>query len=197
MFNWLPTITYALVANFTPGPNNITSAAMGVLYGYRRSLPFLLGNTAGFYIVLLIAARVSNTLLTAIPGIEPVLRYIGAVYILYLAFNILKATYVFEDEEAKPMSFWQGFVFQFLNPKVIIYALTLFTTFLAWLVNDTLQLLLVLVPLTLSCFAAISTWTLFGTLIKRYLGYPRIRLAVNIILALMLVYSAADMVGIV
>lgn len=179
MFNWLPTITYALVANFTPGPNNITSAAMGVLYGYRRSLPFLLGNAAGFYVVLLIAALVSSSLLAAIPGIEPVLRYIGAAYILYLAFSILKATYSFEDRQAKPMGFAQGFLFQFLNPKVIIYALTLFTTFLGWLTSDTLRLLLVLVPLTASCFAAISTWALFGTLIKRYLGYPRVRLAVN------------------
>lgn len=197
MFNWLPTITYALVANFTPGPNNITSAAMGVLYGYRRSLPFLLGCAAGFYAVLLAAALVSGSLLSAIPGIEPLLRYAGAVYILYLAYSILKATYKFEDEQTQPMGFVQGFLFQIVNPKVIIYALTLFTTFLAWLAGDMPRLLLVLVPLTLSCFAAISTWTLFGTLIKKYLANPRVRLGVNIVLALMLVYSAADMVGLV
>jgi len=197
MFNWLPTITYALVANFTPGPNNITSAAMGVLYGYKRSLPFLLGASAGFYFVLLLSALVSSTLLAAIPGIEPVLRIAGALYILYLAYSILKATYTFEDEQTEPMGFAKGFMFQLVNPKVIIYGLTLFSTFLAWLAGDTPRLLLVLVPLTLSCFAAISTWTLFGALIKQYLGHPRVRLAVNIILALMLVYSAADMAGVV
>lgn len=195
MFNWLPTITYALVANFTPGPNNITGAAMGVLYGYRRSLPFLFGCTVGFYLVLLAAALISGTLLSAIPGIEPALRYIGAAYILYLAYSILKATYKFEDEQAEPMGFVKGFLFQIVNPKVIIYALTLFSTFLAWLAGDMPRLLLVLIPMSLSCFAAISTWTLFGTLIKKYLANPRIRLGVNIALSLMLVYSAADMVG--
>ncbi|MBX3049227.1 MAG: LysE family translocator [Anaerolineales bacterium] len=197
MFNWLPTITYALVANFTPGPNNITSAAMGVLYGYRRSLPFLLGCAAGFYLVLLAAALVSATLLTAIPGIEPVLRYVGSLYILYLAYSILKTTYKFEDDQAQPMGFVQGFLFQIVNPKVLIYALTLFSTFLAGFTKDIPFLLLILIPLTFSCFAAISTWTLFGTLIKKYLAFPRIRLAVNVVLALMLVYSAADMVGLV
>lgn len=197
MFNWLPTITYALVANFTPGPNNITSAAMGVLYGYRRSLPFLLGASAGFYVMLLAAAFISSSLLSAFPGVQPVLHVVGAIYILYLAYAVLKATYTFEDKKTEPMNFRQGFVFQLVNPKVIIYGLTLFSTFLSWLTGNTLSLLLVLIPLTLSCFAAISTWTLFGAMIKKYLGYPKVRLAVNIILALLLVYSAADMVGLV
>ncbi len=197
MFNWLSTFTYAVVTNFTPGPNHITSAAMGVLYGYQRSLPFLLGCPTGFYLMLLTAALVSDRLLAAVPGIEPILRYAGAAYILYLAYSILKATYAFEDSQTKPMGFLQGLVFQFMNPKVIIYGLTLFTTFLAGLATDKLRLLLVLIPLTVSCFAAISTWALFGTLIKRYLAFPRVRLAVNIILALLLVYSAADMLGMV
>jgi cysteine/O-acetylserine efflux protein len=197
MIDLLPTITYALVANFTPGPNNITAAAMGVLYGYRRSLPFLLGASAGFYLVLLLAAVVASTLLAAIPALEPVLRVVGAVYILYLAYSILKATYKFEDNKTEPMGFFQGFIFQLVNPKVIIYGLTLFTTFLASLAGDIPLLLLALIPLTISCFAAISTWTLFGALIKNYLGYPTVRLAVNIVLALLLVYSAADMVGVV
>lgn len=195
MINWFAAISYALVTNFTPGPNNITSAAMGVLYGYKRSLPFLLGNTTGFYFVLLICALISNTLLAAIPGIEPVLHYVGAAYILYLAYSILKATYKFEDKKTEPMNFRQGFVFQFVNPKVLIYGLTLFSAFLAPLTGDLLLLVIALVPLTLSCFAAISTWALFGSLIKQYLGYPRVRLAVNILLALLLVYSAVDMVG--
>lgn len=195
MFDLLPVISYALVANFTPGPNNITGAAMGVLYGYRRSLPFLLGNTTGFYAVLLVAALVSDTLLTTIPGLEPMLRYIGAAYILYLAFSILKTTYNFEDAKAKPMGFIQGFIFQWANPKVIVFALTLFTTFLAGLEVSLPRLLLVLIPFTISCFAAISTWALFGSLIKQHLGRTGIRLIVNAILALMLVYSAADIAG--
>lgn len=191
----LATVGFILISSFTPGPNNIASAAMGALHGYRKTLQFLLGISAGFFLVMSLCVWISSTFLDVLPQFEPVLHYIGAAYALYLAYGILKASYSYEDSHKPPLGFTAGFLLQLLNPKLIIYGLTLFSTFLASLTGIFPQLLTVL-GLTLVSFCAISTWAMFGTIIKKYLRHPRARLTLNIILSLFLVYTALELVHI-
>ena len=190
------TLTFIVISNLTPGPNNISSAVMGALHGYRKTLVYLFGITTGFFVVMFACVWVATSFVDFLPQYEQIIRYIGAAYILYLAFGMLKATYTFEDQNAKPLGFMQGMILQIFNPKLIIYGLTLFATFLSSL-TDTLGQLVAVLGLSLICFLATSSWTLFGTIIRRYMGNPRARLALNIILALFLVYTALEIVGIV
>lgn len=192
----IATVGFILISTFTPGPNNIASAAMGALHGYRKTLNFLMGISAGFFIVMSLCVWISSSFLDILPQFEPVLRYIGAAYALYLAYGLLKASYTFEDTNVKPLDFKAGFLLQLLNPKLIIYALTLFSTFLASLTGLFLQALTV-AGLTLVSFCAISTWALFGSIIKKYLRHPRARLLLNIVLALFLVYTALELARII
>jgi len=191
----IPTITFILVTTFTPGPNNITSAAMGMLYGFRRTLKFLLGISTGFFFVMLASAWISASVLVLFPWLETWLRYIGAVYIIYLAVSTLKASYSF-DEQTKALTYFNGLLLQVLNPKLLVYALALFTTFLAPLTHSPLSLLLAVVLLTVIGFCSISVWTLFGAVISGYLHRPRLRLAVKALLSLFLIYSAVELAGI-
>ena len=194
--NLLPLVTFVLITTFTPGPANISSASMGVLHGYKKSLKFLLGLVSGLFLVMLLSGLVSGTLLRSFPALEPVLRYIGAGYILYLAFAILKASYTFEAGEVKPMGYFHGLALNISNPKLLVYAFTLFSTFLAPVAGNLSSLLLVVPLLALTAFTAISTWALFGTLIKTHLHSPRVKTTVNIILSLFLVYAAIELAGI-
>ena len=194
--NLFPLISFVLITTFTPGPANISSASMGVLYGYKKTLKFLLGLVSGFFIVMSLSGLVSATLLRLFPALEPVLRYVGAAYILYLAFAILKASYTFEAGGAKPMGYLHGLGLNISNPKLLVYAFTLFATFLAPIAGNMSWLLLVVPLLALIAFSAISTWALFGTVIKTYLHSPRVKMAVNIILSLFLVYAAIELAGI-
>ena len=191
-----PLISFVLITTFTPGPANISSASMGVLHGYRDTLKFLLGLASGFLIIMSLSGLISATLLRLFPALEPVLRYIGAAYILYLAFAILKASYTFDAEDIKPMGFLHGLVLQVSNPKLLVYAFTLFSTFLAPISGNATLLILVIPLLALTAFFATSTWTLFGTVIKTYLHSPRAKMTVNIILALFLAYAAIELAGI-
>jgi cysteine/O-acetylserine efflux protein len=84
-----------------------------------------------------------------------------------------------------------------LNPKLIVYAFTLFSAFLAPLTNNAALLVLAAVLLTATAFCATSVWALFGTAIKTYLHHPRLKTTVNIILSLFLVYSAIGLIGII
>jgi cysteine/O-acetylserine efflux protein len=190
-------ISFVAVTTYTPGPNNISAASMGVLYGYKRTLPYMLGMVSGFFMMLTLSGLVSGFLLEKIPAFETVLRIAGALYILWLAWHTLRATYTFdEEEETKPLGFIQGFLLQVLNVKVIVYGLTLYGTFLAGKIPS--LPILVLSALAFACvgFTSVSLWTLFGAGIRRYLNRPKVRLVVNVVLALLLVYTAADISGV-
>jgi cysteine/O-acetylserine efflux protein len=193
--NLFATLSFVFITTFTPGPNNLTSASMGVAHGYRSTLRYLAGMTAGVFGVMVISGWVSATLLRYLPAIEPALRIVGAGYILYLAFSILKANYTFDQSEARPMGFAQGLALQLLNPKLIVYSLTLFSTFLAPISGSAALLGLVAALLAAIAFSAASTWALFGTGIKLYLHQPRLKAVVNIALGLLLVYTAVELAG--
>jgi len=191
-----PLISFVLITTFTPGPANISSASMGVLYGYKGTLKFLLGLVSGLFFIMLLSGLISATLLRFFPALEPILRYVGAAYILYLAFSILKASYNFKAGDVKPMGYLHGFALQVSNPKLLVYAFTLFSTFLAPISGNVILLIPVIPLLALTAFCATSTWALFGTVIKTYLNSPRAKMTVNIILSLFLVYAAIELAGI-
>jgi cysteine/O-acetylserine efflux protein len=192
--NIVPLITYVLISTFTPGPSNISSASIGVLRGYKNTLAYQGGLAAGVFLLMLLSGLISTTLLGIFPALEPILRYAGAGYILYLAFGILKASYSFEERREKSFGFIQGFGLQVLNPKLIVYAFTLFSTFLSAISHNTVLLGQAAFLLAAVSFCATSVWALFGTIIKARLHHPRLRLIVNILLSLSLVYAAVALI---
>ncbi len=193
----VPLLSYVLISTFTPGPSNISSASVAVLHGYRKTLSYQGGLAAGVFLVMLLSGWVSTTLISFFPILEPVLRYVGAGYILYLAFIILKASYTFAGQNAKPWGFVQGLMLQVLNPKLIVYAFTLFSAFLAPMTNNAALVALAALLLSATSFGATSTWAIFGTVIETYLHNPRLKSIVNVFLSLSLVYTAIALTGLV
>lgn len=188
-----PVISFILISTFTPGPSNISSASMAVLHGYKNTLKYQVGLAAGVFLLMLLSGWFSATLFSSFPGFEPIMRYIGAAYILYLAFGILKASYTFTEKVAKPLGFAHGFLLQILNPKLFVYSFTLFLVFLAPIAKSTLFLLLMVIILAAVSFCATSLWALFGTIISTHLRNPRLNLIINIALSLSLVYVAISL----
>ena len=87
----IPLLSFVLITTFTPGPNNISSASMGISYGYRKTFRYLVGITAGFFLVMLCCATLSHLLLQLLPAAEGYLRIIGALYICWLALAIFRS----------------------------------------------------------------------------------------------------------
>ena len=189
-------ISYVLISSFTPGPSNISSASMAVIHGYKKTIYYQVGLAAGVFLLMVLSGLFSTTLLNIFPSIEPIMRYVGAGYILYLAFEILKASYSFNDESTKPLGLANGFMLQILNPKLTVYAFTLFSAFLAPITTNVPLLVSAAIILAGTSFCATSVWALFGTAIQAYLHNPRLKLAVNIILSLSLVFTALALIGI-
>jgi len=170
---------------------------MAVLHGYKNTLKYQAGLALGVFLLMLVSGLLSTTLLRIFPALEPMMRYNGAGYILYLAFGILKASYSFTDINVKPLGFVYGLVLQILNPKLVVYSFSLFSAFLASITRNLVPLMFVCILLAATSFCATSVWALFGTAIKSYLHNPRLKAIVNIILSLSLVYTAIAIIGLV
>ena len=168
---------------------------MAVLHGYKNTLRYQMGLAAVVFFLMFLSGWLSTTLLNFFPALESIMRYVGAGYILYLAFGILKASYTFTEKAVKPLGFVHGFMLQILNPKLIVYAFTLFSAFLAPVTKNIALLVLVSVLLAVVSFCATSVWALFGTVIKTYLHNPRLKASINIVLSLLLVYTAITLAG--
>ena len=189
----LPLLSYVLISTFTPGPSNISSSSLAVLYGYRRTLVYQGGLAAGVFLMMFASGLVSASLLSWFPALEPVLRYIGAAYILYLAYGIIRASYHFSEGQARPLGFWHGLLLNLSNPKLVVYALTLFTSFLASIAGRAGWLAAAALALALVSACATSVWAIFGAQIKDRLRDPRWARWINVGLAAFLVFAAVEL----
>jgi len=93
MQNFIPFISYVFIVTFTPGPNNIMSMVNATKYGYKKTFNFMFGVFTGFFILLLISSYSNLFLYKYIPKIEPFMKIIGGIYMLYLAYIIVKPTH--------------------------------------------------------------------------------------------------------
>lgn len=186
--NYAAFFSFILITSLTPGPNNIACASFGMLLGYKKTLKFILGVVAGFFLLLWICALLSNYLLQFAPFINNYLKYAGALYIIWLAYQTLKASYTSTSEVQHLASFGRGFLLQLVNPKGVFYGMTIFTTFLSG--GSIIQIAPWNFILIAVCFLTVSTWTLFGNLIQKYMQNALLKQAINIVLALALVLTA-------
>ncbi len=103
MQNFLPFISYAIISNFTPGPNNIMSLSCGVKYGYKKTLKFIFGITSGFVIIMLASMYLNMALYAILPKIRIYMYILGSLYMLFLAYKVLKSKPVKAQDKSPNM----------------------------------------------------------------------------------------------
>jgi len=194
LIEFIPLISFAVITTFTPGPNNISSASMGIAHGYRGSLAYLTGIASGFFLVLMACAMISHTLFEVLPQAEVYLKWIGAGYIFWLAIGTLRSGTMANDSQSS-QAFLKGFTLQLVNPKVAIFGLTIYSTFLISITDRPEHIAASAFILAMNTFAAISTWTLFGAALRSRLANDNVRKIINMLLALMLGYTAVTLVA--
>ena len=178
MFNLSAFLSYVLVMTFTPGPNNITCMAKSSMYGYKKTLTFILGICTGYFFVLIISSYFNLILFNIIPKIKIFMGILGAVYMLYLAIKILKSRENTNDNNAMDSkinknginSFFTGIVLQFINPKGIIFALTISSSFILPYYNSNSSIFLFALLLICIGFISLSSWALFGSFFNKFIS---------------------------
>jgi threonine/homoserine/homoserine lactone efflux protein len=187
----LTSLPFLASMGFTPGPNNILVASSGVNFGFRATIPHILGITVGYPLMMLLVGVGLTKIFTDVPQVHTVLKYVCIVYLLYLAWRIA-ATPVGDSETRrtlKPLTFLQAAAFQWVNGKGWVVALSAVTTYTV--VNTTLTMQVVALAgfSLLITVASVTTWTLFGALLRQYLHTERRRRWFNYSMAALLTAS--------
>ncbi len=162
---FLPLTSFVILTTFTPGPNNTTSAIFGINYGYQKSLKFLVGIATRFFVIMLISALFSNIFSEFLNQYQKYIKFFGTIYILYFAYSLIKK--IDFSQNHKLNNFWNSFILQFLNTKVIIYGLVLYTTFLTPISNNIILLILFSFIFAIVSFTSINIWNIFGNTLHR------------------------------
>jgi len=188
----LPLISFAIAATGTPGPNNIMLTASGANFGYRRSLPHIFGILFGFPSMVLAVGLGLGQVFTVYPQLHEILKWVGSAYLLFLAWKIATAARPKSAaHEAKPLTFLQAALFQWVNPKawiMTVAALTAYTTGEGSYVVETFIVAGVFFAVS---FPLISMWCLFGALIGRWLTSQRALMIFNGTMSALIVASIA------
>lgn len=182
---------YAVVTTFTPGPNNLMAMANASKHGFRRSVPFNWGVGAGFLILLATGIGFSEALYRLLPTIKPFMLALGTGYMLWLAWHVWRNKPDAPGAARTQLGFWSAMVLQFVNPKGMLYSITLATTFLRPGIWSAPAMVSLLVVLSLLGVAATSCWALGGSLFQRAMA--RHAKVVNAVMALLLVYCAVSL----
>ena len=183
-------VVFAFVTSITPGPNNLMLLASGVNFGFRRTIPHMMGIGVGFLSLLLGVGYGLGAVLEMAPYLYLALKFAGGAYMLYLAYKIATSTSVGQvtDSAAKPMSFMQALLFQWVNPKAWVMAVTAMASYT---VHDayTLSVLVIGLVFAIINVPSVSSWAAFGSLLRQWLEDP-VRLKwFNLTMALLLVAS--------
>ncbi|CAL79233.1 Putative Transporter, LysE family [Bradyrhizobium sp. ORS 278] len=183
-------VTFAFVMSFTPGPNNIMLLSSGVTYGFRRTVPHMMGISFGFAFMVGAVGVGLATVFITYPVLQQVLKYLGAAYLIYLAIAIAFSGST-KPEEATPrgpMSFWGAALFQWVNAKgwvMVISTITAYAAIARFPANVALQVAISFVM----AIGSTVTWTLFGTALRPLLSSERAVRGFNIVMAVLLLAS--------
>jgi threonine/homoserine/homoserine lactone efflux protein len=170
---FLALLVYAFVTSVTPGPNNFMLLASGVNFGFVRTIPHMCGIGFGFFTLLLGVGFGLGALLTAFPQLHLALKILGGAYLLYLAWKIATSRKMGDggDAKARPMSFVEASLFQWVNPKAWVMAITAMALY-----QDPQSpyrsVLLIGVVFGLTNFPTVSTWAAFGVALRGFLSDP-------------------------
>ncbi|MGN0275783.1 MAG: LysE family transporter [Hominisplanchenecus sp.] len=180
-------LTYACVTGFSPGPNNILLLASTSKYGIKKCLRMLFGIWIGFLCICMICSIFCTALVSLVPAIRPYMKYVGAAYLVYLAWQTFRRSPAGEGEEKIP-SFLTGFMLQFLNIKVIILVMTAYSGFILPGNTGFTALLLGAFPLLAGIGGGNLIWSALGGLLRQY--YNKYYRFINTVMALLLLWCA-------
>lgn len=204
MFNWNTFLVYILVMTFTPGPNNIMAMATAGKYGFKKALEYSAGVFTGFFLVMLLSSYFNLMFFNLIPKIQPVMQWIGAGFMVYLAFKIMmpaaETVETAGDNEKMvnqklPSVYLTALSIQFINPKGILYAVMVVSNFIIPYYQSHLAFFLFSFLLAFISILSTASWASFGSLFNKFL--TRYQRPFNIAMGMLLIYSALSVLDMV
>ncbi len=184
---------FSFATSMTPGPNNIMLLSSGLTFGYKRTIPHILGVVIGFPLMTIFVGLGLGKFFEFSPKAFMVLKVVGMLYLIWLAWQIVKSSPKFKeyDEDAKPLTFMPIILFQWVNPKNWIKIITAMSVYVTSLEHAMGQIILITFVFFTTVVMSANTWAVGGLVLKRLIksevGIKRF----NTIMAVALIVSMA------
>ena len=163
----------AATAAFTPGPNNALVASSGVNFGYRRSLPHIMGIAFGFSAMIFIVGLFLGELFQRSLLLREILRWTGVALLLFVAWKLARSGGIgSKSGTPRPFKFVEAAAFQWVNPKGWAMAIAITAQFASDTASVQTALIVALIFIVVGLTSA-SAWALLGQSLRRWLDSPR------------------------
>ena len=175
------------VAAFTPGPNNLLSSYSGFNFGIKRTLPLIYGVTFGFPLLIIIINSGLIIFFKKFPALQEIIKILGSVFILYFAYKVALNKSSEEQKIKNPAKFFNMLFFQFINPKAVLFAIIVVSTFINVnenFIRDTIIVLSVAISFS---FVSIFSWCLLGKFLRRFAANEKFIQTFNYVMSFLLI----------
>ncbi len=152
---------------FTPGPNNAVASYSGFNFGIKKTIPLILGVGLGYTTLVIIINFALISTFKKFPIIQEIIRILGTFFLIYLAYKIAVSNTSQDEIKKNPVSFFDTFIFQFVNPKGVMAALTLISKFVSES-NYLMTSIMVIIVCSVTAFLSITTWTFLGKFLRKF-----------------------------
>ena len=152
---------------FTPGPNNAVASFSGFNFGIKKTLPLIFGVGLGYTILVILINFVLISTFKKYPVIQDIIRLLGTFFLIFLAYKISFSKNISNSTTGNPVTFFDTFLFQFINPKGVMAAMTLISRFVKE-DNYISSSIVVIIVCSVTAFLSITTWTFFGKFLRKF-----------------------------
>ena len=188
MYPDIPALSiFLFVGAFSPGPNNLLASYSGFNFGIRKTLPLIYGVTFGFPIVLIAVNLGLAIVFNQFSLLQSVLKILGSGFLIYMAYKIAVSSKSEEKEIKNPAKFFNMVVFQFINPKAVLFAIIMVSTFISTNENFIRDTIVVVSAAIIFSFTSIFSWCLLGKFLQRFATNDKFIQAFNYVMSFLLI----------
>jgi threonine/homoserine/homoserine lactone efflux protein len=163
-----PLILFAIAASFSPGPNNIVTSYTSFNFGFKKTIPTMLGVVIGWMLLVIFLQMSSGIIFKKFKEIQITIKILGSVYLLYMAYKISFSDNITKKTTLKPVTFLSTFFFQFINPKAIIYALLAISMFVDVQNNYLRDSIALTIIFFFGAVGSQLTWCFIGKYLRKF-----------------------------
>ena len=177
------------VTAYTPGPNNVVASYSGFNFGITKTLPHIFGVTLGFTSLVLFLSIGLINFFKLFPIVQVVIKYLGTLFLLYLAYKIAFSSASSEIKKENPVKFIETFLFQYLNPKGVSVAIIVVSNYVELGVNYINYATQVVLLAFLFSSTSITLWTLIGKFLRKFATNEKFIKYFNYVMSVLLLLS--------
>ena len=178
---------FMFVAAFTPGPNNLLSSYSGFNFGVKKTLPLIYGVTFGFPILLITINSGLIIIFKTYPTLQEVIKILGSVFLIYLAYKVALSKKSKGKQINNPAKFFNMLFFQFINPKAVLFAIIMVSTFISTNENFIRDTIVVVSVAIIFSFTSIFSWCLLGKFLRRFATNDKFIQTFNYVMSFLLI----------